>query len=874
MRFNLSWLAVVTLLAACGGGDRATPVPQVTISASPTSVGGGSSSTLTWSSTNATTCSASGSWSGGLLTSGTRETGPLSAPATYTVTCAGPGGTGPPASATVDVVATATLAASPQVVAAGSAPELSWTSSNATACEASGGWNGSKPASGRQRATAIAGATTYTLTCTGPGGASNPASVTVYVVPTAVLTASPTVVPAGGASVLTWSSSNATRCLASGGWSGNKPVSGALSTGALSTSANYTLTCAGPGGTSDPATVTIASGSVAVAPRIAAVTPSQRQQFTATASGGAGEVAWTVDGVAGGNGTVGLIGSSGLYTPGTAAGAHTIAAASVAYPSLSGSAIAATTDLPGVFTYHNDRARDGANVQEYALTPADVNSTRFGKLFSCRVDGAIYGQPLWVADLSVNGATHNVVFVATEHDSLYAFDADAHPCMQLWSANLIDVSHGGSTGETTVPAGVTGYLVGRGAGNLAPEVGVTGTPVIDPASGTLYLISKSIDSARVKFYQRLHAIELKTGDEKPGSPATIAATYPGSGDGGNTVTFNPGPENQRAGLALVDGIVYIAWTAHEDVSPWYGWVIGYSYSGTAFTQVAVFNAAPNAQDGGIWMGGGAPASDSEGNLYLVTGNGAFDASSDTAPKTDYGDSLLKLTGTLGLLQYFTPSDQATDSGADLDFGAGGAAVLADLPSGNRVPHLLICGGKDGSLYLLNRDFLGGLGDAVAVQKIDFGYRIFGTGAYWNSNYFLSGENGPLVDYQINSGVAQIGLLGSSTHIYGFGGSTPSISAAAEQNGIVWTLDNTQYCLGNAPGCGPTVLYAHDATHVGTELWNSGIVAADAAGYAVKFSVPTVANGKIYVGTRGNNTGGPSGSTTVDGELDVYGLRPN
>jgi hypothetical protein len=872
MRFNLSWLAVVTLLvAACGGGDRT--VPQVTISASPTSVDRDSSSTLTWSSTNATSCAASGSWSGGLLTSGTRETGPLSAAATYTVTCSGPGGTSPPASATVQVLATATLTASPEAVAAGSPTELSWVSSNAASCEASGGWNGTKPASGTQATTAIASATTFTLICSGPGGTSKPASVTVNVVPTAVLTANPTVVPTGDASVLTWSSSNATGCLASGGWSGSKPVSGFLSTGALSTGANYTLICTGPGGTSKPATVTIISGSVTVAPRIAAITPSQTQLFTATVSGGAGEVAWTVDGVTGGNRTVGLIGPSGLYTPGTAPGTHTIGAASLAYPSLSASAIAATTDLPGVYTYHNDRARDGANVQEYALTPSEVNSTRFGKLFSCSVDGAVYAQPLWVADLSVNGATHNVVFVATEHDSLYAFDADAHPCMRLWSANLIDVSHGGSAGETTVPAGVTGYLVGRGAGDLAPEVGVTGTPVIDPASGTLYVISKSVNPDQVKFYQRLHAIDLQTGNEKPGSPATIAATYPGSGDRGNTVTFNPGPENQRAGLALVDGIVYIAWTAHEDVPPWYGWVMGYSYSGAAFTQVAVFNTAPAAQEAGIWMGGGAPASDSNGNLYLVTGNGAFDATGDAAPNTDYGDSLLRLSGALGLLQYFTPSDQATDSGEDLDFGAGGAAVLADLPSG-RVPHLLICGGKDGSLYLLNRDFLGGLGDGAAVQKIDFGYRIFGTGAYWNSNYFLSGENGPLIDYLLNSGVAQIGLLGSSTHIYGFGGSTPSISAAAAQNGIVWTLDNTRYCLGNAPGCGPTVLFAHDATHVATELWNSATVAADAAGYAVKFSVPTVANGKVYVGTRGNNTGGPSGSTTVAGELDVYGLRPN
>jgi hypothetical protein len=798
----------------------------------------------------------------------------LSSAATYTVTCTGPDGMSASASVTVNVSATATLSANPNVVASGGATELSWTSSNATSCEASGGWSGSKSANGMQSTVALATATAYALTCTGPGGAGNPASVTVYVVPTVVLTAKPTVVAAGGTSVLTWSSSNATSCVASGGWSGVESSNGAQSTGALSNSTNYALACTGPGGTSSPATVTVVSGSVTVAPLVAAITPSQTQQFTATASGSAGDVTWAVDGVAGGNAAGGLISPSGRYTPGTAPGKHTIAAASVAYPSISGSAIAAVTDLTGVYTYHNDPARDGANVQEYALTTSNVNSTRFGKLFSCIVDGAIYGQPLWVAGLNVNGVSHNVVFVATEHDSLYAFDADAAPCNQLWTVNLIDISHGGSSGETPVPAGLTGYLVGRGAGDLAPEVGVTGTPVIDPASGTLYVVSKSVNSGQTSFYQRLHAIDLTTGNEKPGSPTAIAASYPGAGDGGTTDTFNPGPENQRAALALMNGIVYVAWSAHEDVAPWYGWVLAYSYTGTAFTQVAVFNAAPDAQKAGIWMGGGAPAFDSNGNLYLVTGNGTFDAASTNAPKTDYGDSLLQLTGTLGVLQYFTPSDQATDSGGDLDFGAGGAAVLADLPSGSPVPHLLICGGKDGGLYVLNRDVLGGFGDAAAVQEIDFGYKIFATGAYWNSNYYLSGNQGPLMEYLVNPGVPQIGVPYSSAHVYGFGGSTPSVSAAAAQDGIVWTLDNAQYCLGNAPGCGPTVLYAHDAGNVASELWNSSIVPADAAGYAVKFTVPTVANGRVYVGTRGNNTGGAPGSTSAGGELDVYGLRPD
>jgi hypothetical protein len=603
------------------------------------------------------------------------------------------------------------------------------------------------------------------------------------------------------------------------------------------------------------------------------MTLAQTQQFTASFPGG-GAASWTVDGIPGGNSGVGLVSASGLYTPGTSAGRHILGATSIVYPSLSSSAVVAITDLGGVFTYHNDLARDGANTHEFALTTSNVNTLSFGKLFSCTVDGAIYAQPLWVADMKVSGAQHDVVFVATQHDSLYAFDADASPCVQLWSASLIDPAHGGSSGETTVLSGMPGYLVGRGEGDITPEVGVTGTPVIDPTTGTLYVVSKSVSSAQGTIYQRLHAIDLTTGNEKAGSPLTIAGTYPGSGDGGTTVIFNPGPENQRAGLALLNGVVYIAWAAHEDAPPWYGWLMGYSYNGTSFTQTAVFNTAPDAQEGGIWMGGGAPAADSANNLYVITGNATFDAASASPPNTDYGDSLLKLSSTLVLSQYFTPSAEAADNGGDLDFGAGGAAVLADLPASSPVSHVLICGGKDGSLYVLNRDALGGLGDANAVQKVNFGYRILATGAYWNSSYYLGGQSGPLSAYLLSASVPQLNPSAVSAHTYGFGGTTPSVSAAANQNGIVWTLDNGQYCTTRAPGCGPTVLYAHDATNVATELWNSGMVAADAAGNAIKFTVPTVANGKVYVGTRGNNIGGLTGSSTAPGELDVYGLKPN
>jgi hypothetical protein len=692
--------------------------------------------------------------------------------------------------------------------------------------------------------------------------------------PTVTLIASPTAVASGGSSTLTWSAANATACTATGGWSGAKPTSGAQGTGALSATSSYYLSCTGPGGVSavSTATVTIGGGSVSVAPRVAALALWQPQQFTAAVTGG-GAVTWSVDGIAGGNGTVGTIGSGGLYTPGTAVGTHTVLATRAANSSQTGSAVVAITDLAGVYTYHNDVARDGANTHEYALTAANVNTTQFGKLFSCTADGAIYGQPLWVAGVAVQAAQHNVVLVATEHDSLFAFDADTSPCVTLWSVSLIDAGHGGSNGETTVPAGPTGNLVGSGFGDMQPEVGVTGTPVIDPVTKTLYVVSKSVSASQSTFYQRLHAIDLTSGNERPGSPVTISSSFPGSGDGGTTVTFNARTEFQRVGLALVNGIVYLAWAAHEDTAPYYGWVMGYRYDGTSFSQVGVLNVTPDAQYGGIWMGGGAIAADSANNLYLLTGNGAFDATTTTPPNTDYGDSLLQLSPSLSISQYFTPTDQLTDQQSDRDFGAGGAAVLADLPAGSPVTHLLLGGGKDGGLYVLNRDNLGGLGDAAAVQRLPLGHGIFSTGAFWNNNFYIAGAGGPLSAYALDTSEAQFTLSSASSATYSWPGGTPSISAAGAQSGLAWILNTHAYCIHQSSTCGPAVLHAYDAANLGTELWNSGMAAGDAAGNAVKFAVPTIANGKVYVGTRGNNTGGVYGSTSASGELDVYGLLP-
>lgn len=612
---------------------------------------------------------------------------------------------------------------------------------------------------------------------------------------------------------------------------------------------------------------------VSLSPKRGGVTVGQQLLVTATVANdiGTAGVSWTVSS----GGTLSGQTTATASFSSASAGVYTIRATSIVDNTKSASATIGVTDLAGVFTYHNDLSRDGSNPSEYALTTSNVTTATFGKLFSCTVDGAIYTQPLWVPNLTINSAKHNVVLVATQHEGLYAFDADVSPCVSLWHVNLIDTSHGGTAGETSVPSGPTGYLVGDGNGSIMPEVGVTGTPVIDVATNTLYVVSKSAILANPTVFQRLHAINILTGNERVGSPVAIAGTYPGAGDGSSTTTFSAGQENQRSALALVNGVVYIAWASHDDNPPYYGWVMG--YSAASLTQTSVLNVTPNVGYGGIWMGGSAPAADAGNNLYLITGNAIFDSTSPTAPNNDYGDSFLKLSTTSGLsvFQYFTPSDQAQDEAGDLDFGAGGAAILVDEPS-SPIPHLMIGGGKDGTLYLLNRDSMGGLGDASAVQSFNIGSQIYATGAFWNGKFYLAAMNGPLQSYAFNvvTGKFDLGSVPQSPGIFGYPGSTPSVSSSGTLNGIVWAMDNRNYCTTQSPGCGPAVLHAYDATNVAIELWNSTRGTGNAAGNAVKFTVPTIANGKVYVGTRGNNTGGITSSSTIPGELDVYGLLPN
>jgi hypothetical protein len=560
-----------------------------------------------------------------------------------------------------------------------------------------------------------------------------------------------------------------------------------------------------------------------------------------------------------------------------AAGIYTITATSALDVTRSVSASFGITDLRGVLTYHNNLSRDGTNTREYALTTSAVTTTTFGKLFSCQADGAIYAQPLWIANVTIGGSPHNVILVATQHDSVYAFDADASPCVTLWHANLLDSAHGGTSGETSVPSQIGG-LLGSGYGDISPEVGVTGTPVVDPVRNILYVVSKSV-TAGPTFFQRLHALDVMTGNDAL-SPQSIDASIAiaGTGDGSvsGRLAFDPRNEHQRAGLVLANGVVYVSWASHEDHDPYHGWVIGFKASTLAPVSNAVFNTTPNFTGtvtysrGGIWMGGGAPAVDAGGNMYFITGNGTFDAN---ISGSNYGDSVVKLSTANGLTatDYFTPSTEAALDANDNDFGSGGAAVLVDQPTGP-VAHLLIGGGKDGNLFLLNRDAMGRFNSSVnaVIQTISESYSIFATPVFWQNNLYIAGSKGPLKQFVFNPATGKFGSaqLTQSSTTYPFPGATPSLSSNGTTNGIVWALDNSQYCTPQAPGCGPAVLHAHDATNLAVELWNSSQASGqrDQAGRAVKFVVPTVANGKVYVGTRGNDS-------TVLGELDVYGLLP-
>jgi len=634
------------------------------------------------------------------------------------------------------------------------------------------------------------------------------------------------------------------------------------------------------------------SVTVTVSPKRAAVTvTTQTQQFTSSVTG----VTWGVDGIAGGNATVGTISTSGLYTPPAAAGIHSVTATS---GTSSASASIAVTDLKAVLTYHNDWARDGINGREFALTPTSVTTATFGKLFSCAVDGAVYAQPLWMRGLSIGGGIHNVIFVATQHDSAYAFDADAKPCLTYWHVHLLDTLHGGTGLEKPVPWND----VGNCFGDIYPEVGVTGTPVIDFNTKTIYLVSASeknptssgnCSGSSATFYHRLHALDLATGSEKFNAPVTIAAAVPGTGDGssGGMVSFNSQLHHQRSGLVEVGGKIFVVFAAHEDATPYHGWVIGYKASNVQ-QQIAVFNTTPNGvngADGGIWGGGGAPAVDGVGDIYITTGNGVFDEA-PPPPNNDYGDSILRLHSIMGstlngvnlsIAGWFTPYDESRLAEVDGDLGSGAAVLLPNQRSGAGPAHLLVQTGKEGVVYLIDRDNMGQFNptnNGQIVQSFPGPMNgLWGTPALWQNNLYTGGEGDSLRQFRFNPATELFNpaVASLSAQVFGYPGTTPSVSSPGGAQGIVWAIDSSLYGYASPnagvncsvvpvpSACtGPAILHAYNATNLALEYWNSGMAAnnRDRAGNGVKFVPPTVANGKVYVGTRTR--------------VDVYGLLPN
>jgi hypothetical protein len=506
-----------------------------------------------------------------------------------------------------------------------------------------------------------------------------------------------------------------------------------------------------------------------------------------------------------------------------------------------------------VTTWGNDIGRTGQNLNETILAPSNVNSNQFGKLFSHSVDGYVYAQPLYLPDITISGTSHNVVFAATEHDTVYAFDADSNSGTNsnpLWSASMLSTAHGAASGATTISSNILGT-------DIIPEIGITGTPVIDSISGTLYVVSATQEGTNT-FVQRLHALDVTTGAEKFGGPVVITASVPGTGNGsvGGTLTFDSEWQSNRAGLLLLNGIVYVAFGSHGDNGPWHGWVIGYNEQ--TLKQTGAFCASPNGTGAGIWMSGTGlaaevvdPVNHPYGRMFVATGNGDFTATKPFTSAMDYGDSIIDLDLTNGVptvVDDFTPFNQANLDQFDTDQGSGGVVLLPTQTTGNN-PHLLVEAGKSGTVYLLNRDNLGGYnpgGDQV-VQAMQYGVGNIGawsSPAYWNGMVYYWGQIAAMQVYPLTNGQL-VNPPRTTSETYKYPGANPSISANGNSNGIVWSIESDGYQTG-----GSQVLQAHDASNPATTLYSSSTNSSrDNPGGAVKYAVPTVANGKVYIGSQ-------------------------
>jgi len=504
-----------------------------------------------------------------------------------------------------------------------------------------------------------------------------------------------------------------------------------------------------------------------------------------------------------------------------------------------------------LLSYHNDDSRTGLNPNETILSTSVVNQATFGKLYSDAVDGQIYGQPLYVPNQAILGkGNHNVVYVCTEHDSVYAFDADS-PQAPLWQVSFLNAAAGVTTVALADVANCT---------QITPEIGITDTPYIDPAKGKIYLVGmiKQVTAGPVtQFYQVLHALDLSSGAEAANGPTTVQASVPGTGQGGTTDTFNARAYKERCGLVESNGVIYTSWTSHCDLNNWgtyQGWIIGYNASDIS-QQTIVYNVAPDGSEASLWNSGGAPMVDASGNLFVLTANGTFDANTGGR---DYGDSFLKLTAGVTALtpaDYFTPSNQGTLSNTDQDLGSTGGVLLPDSYGSAAHPHLMTGGAKTGEVYLVDRDNMGHYNAATDndVQEFHVGTAATNAGftnpAIFNGFVYWGMSGQVLRAFSLANGLYNTTASSQTSATYAYPGCVPSVSSNGTTNGIVWAIQ---------PGT-PAVLHAYDATNLATELYNSSQNAARDSAVAanVKFTPPSIVNGKVYV--------------PAAGQLVVYGL---
>ena len=501
-----------------------------------------------------------------------------------------------------------------------------------------------------------------------------------------------------------------------------------------------------------------------------------------------------------------------------------------------------------VLTYHNDIARTGQNLNETVLTTSNVTSAKFGKLGFYSVDGLVDAQPLYASNVAVPGnGSHNLLITATEHDSVYAFDADSGAT--IWHTSML------KTGETTSDT--------RGCDQVSPEIGVTSTPVIDRtrgANGVVYVVAMSKDGSG-NYHQRLHALDLALGTELFSGPVDVQAKYPGTGDNtdGTNVIFDPKQYKERAGLLLMNGVLYTGWASHCDIRPYTGWII--AYSPATLAQTSVLNVTPNGNEGSIWMSGAGLAADTSGNIYFLDANGDFDTNPNASgfpSNGDYGNAFMKISTSAGLAvaDYFEMDNQASENGSDADLGSGGAMVLPDLNDGSgQTMHLAVGAGKDTNLYLVNRDSMGKFNPAnnnaiyqELAGKLPGG--VWAMPAYFNNTVYYGSVGSPIQAFTITNAKLSASATAHTPNSFGYPGATPSISANGASNGIVWAVENST----------PAVLHAYDAGTL-NELYNSNQASGsrDHFGAGNKFMTPTIVNGKVFVGT-------PNG-------VAVFGLLP-